>query len=62
MQLRGKTFAVAERLVEHNRMEEGQVYLCPEALLSAAEFDALGAGMKREIENLPPRFAGGASG
>jgi hypothetical protein len=62
MQLRGKTFAVAERLVEHNRIEEGQVYLWPEALLSAAELDALGAGMKREIENLPPRFAGGASG
>jgi hypothetical protein len=62
MRLRGKTFAVAERLVEHNRMEEGQVYLWPAALLSAAELDALGAGMKREIENLPPRFAGGASG
>ena len=62
MQLRGKTFAVAERLVEHNHMEEGQVYLWPAALLSAAELGALGAGMKREIENLPPRFAGGASG
>ena len=62
MQLRGKAFAVAERLVGHNRVEEGQVYLWPAALLRAAELDALGAGMRREIENLPPRLAGGATG
>lgn len=62
MRLRGQTFAVAERLVVHNRLEEEQVYLWPAALLSAAELDALGAGIRREIENLPPRFAGGAPG
>jgi hypothetical protein len=62
MQIRGRAFAVAERLAGHNRLEEGQVYLWLAALLSAAELGALGAKMMREIENLPPRFSGEAPG
>src|SRR5207253_9357617 len=35
----GKVSAVAERLDEHNRLEELEVYLWPEALLGRAELD-----------------------
>ena len=56
-QLRGKVSAVAERLAEHNRLEELEVYLWPEALLGRAELDALRAAMLRELENIPPRFS-----
>ena len=57
LQIRGRASAVAERLVEHNRVEEQQVYLWPEALLDRAELETLRAGVLREIENLPPRFS-----
>jgi hypothetical protein len=60
LQIRGRALAVAERLVEHNRMEERQVYLWPDALLDGAELDALRVGVRREVENLPPRFSEGA--
>jgi len=60
LHIRGRASAVAERLAEHNRMEEQQVYLWPVALLTESELDTLRGGMKREIENLPPRFSGGA--
>ena len=55
-QIESKVRAVAERLDEHNRVEEGQVYRWPASLLSEAQLDLLRAGMRREIENLPPRF------
>jgi hypothetical protein len=41
---------------EHNRTEE-HVYLWPVAFLTESELDAVRAGTKREIENLPPRFS-----
>lgn len=56
-QLRARVSAVAERLVEHNRVEEQQVYLWPEVLLGGPELDTLRAGMRRELENLPRRFS-----
>lgn len=49
--------AVAERLVEHNRLEEQQVYLWPETLLGRTELETLRASIRREIENLPPRYS-----
>ena len=52
-----KVSAVAERLREHNRLEEGQVYLWQHALLDAGGRENLSALMRREIENLPPRFS-----
>jgi hypothetical protein len=58
-QIESKVLAVAERLDEHNRLEEEQVYLWPVALLSPEGRAELHASMAREIENLPPRFAGG---
>lgn len=60
-QIRGRVSAVADRLIEHNRSEEQQVYLWPGALLAGTELDTLRAGVRREIENLPPRFSEGAS-
>ena len=57
LQIRGRASAVAERLVEHNRVEEQQVYLWPDALMARAELDTVRAGVRREIENLPPRFS-----
>ena len=60
LQIRGRVSLVADRLVEHNRLEERQVYLWSEALLAGAELDRLLAGVRREIENLPPRFSEGS--
>ena len=40
-------------------MEEEQVYLWPVMLLAEAELDAVREGIRREIENLPPRFSEG---
>ena len=57
LQIRVRALAVAERLAEHNRTEEEQLYLWPVALLTESELDAVRAGVKREIENLPPRFS-----
>ncbi|HWT03965.1 MAG TPA: hypothetical protein VN256_27195 [Pyrinomonadaceae bacterium] len=39
------------------RLEEEQVYLWPEALMSVEERAEMSARMRREIENLPPRFS-----
>jgi len=57
LQIRGRAAAVAERLAEHNRMEEEQVYLWPAMLLAESELDAVREGIRREIENLPLRFS-----
>lgn len=51
--------AVAARLDEHNRVEEEHVYRWPEPLLPEAQLELLRAAMRREIENLPPRFPEG---
>jgi hypothetical protein len=59
-QIRARASAVAGRLAGHNRVEERQVYLWPDALLKGEELDTLRDGMRREIENLPPRFTEGA--
>ena len=59
LQVERRVRAVAGRLAEHNRAEEEQVYRWPEALLSGGGLEQLRAGMRREIENLPPRFSEG---
>ena len=56
-QIKARASAVAERLAGHNQLEERQVYLWPEALLEGGQLDALREGMRREVENLPPRFS-----
>ena len=50
--------AVAGRLSEHNRLEEEQVYLWQAALLGEESRAELRGKLKREVENLPPRFSG----
>ncbi|HEV2861882.1 MAG TPA: hemerythrin domain-containing protein [Pyrinomonadaceae bacterium] len=55
--IRQRVEAVAGRLGEHNLVEERQVYLWPESLLGEDARAGLGREMKREIENLPPRFS-----
>ena len=57
--IRGRVLAVAARLEEHNRVEEERAYRWPEALCGEAEREALASELRREVENLPPRFAGG---
>lgn len=59
LQIRGRVSSVADRLVEHNFLEERQVYLWPGALLTGTELDTLRADVRREIKNLPPRFSEG---
>lgn len=54
--VKGRLVAVRERLAEHNRLEEEGVYLWRRALLKADERKALMSALRREIENLPPRF------
>lgn len=60
--LKGRILAVANRLAEHNQVEEGQVYLWPELLLEEESRTRLYAETRREIENLPPRFKEGGPG
>lgn len=59
LRLRENVRAVAVRLAEHNRLEEEQVYLWQSALLDDDARDDLRVRMRREIENLPSRFADG---
>lgn len=44
------------RLEEHNRIEEELVYRWPGRLLNQEQLEELRSAIKREIENLPPRF------
>lgn len=57
LEIKSRVLAVSDRLIEHNKLEEQQVYLWPKILLSPTERAELSARMKREIENLPPRFS-----
>jgi len=59
---RERVLAVAARLAEHNRLEEEQVYLWPGLMLSEVAREELWAGMRHEVENLPPRFDESAQG
>lgn len=56
-EIKSRVQILCDRLVEHNRVEEEQVYLWPEMLLSTQARREMSACMKREIENLPPRFS-----
>lgn len=50
--------AVSRRLETHNEREESEIYEWADALLNSSECAALNRRMKKEIENLPPRFGG----
>lgn len=47
---------VAELLIEHNAIEETEVYGWAGEWLGEAEYAALQTSMRRELANLPPRF------
>jgi hypothetical protein len=57
LEIKRRMLAVSERLQEHNGLEEEQVYLWTEILLSAGQRAELSVRMRRELENLPPRFS-----
>lgn len=48
---------IAERLAVHNRLEEKQAYTWPALLFDENRIAKLREGLKRELENLPPRFS-----
>jgi len=48
--------AVGARLESHNENEESQLYKWPALLLNAEEQGRVAADMRRQLENLPPRF------
>lgn len=52
-----RIIAVEARLAAHNTLEESQVYLWTESLLSSTEQSQLAARVHEELRNVPPRFA-----
>jgi hemerythrin-like domain-containing protein len=48
---------IAERLAEHNELEESRVYRWADEVLNKKDRAALEERMLREITNLPPRFS-----
>ena len=51
-----KIVSVSNRLKTHNEIEETGIYQWADALLNPPERAALNERMRRELENLPPRF------
>jgi hemerythrin superfamily protein len=55
--LRRSVVEIQNRLAKHNELEENHVYKWVNILLDETELSVLVAGIKREIENIPPRFS-----
>jgi hypothetical protein len=55
--IRKRVDAVTLRLESHNALEEDRVYRWPGLMFSASDLQNLEAGLRRELENLPQRFA-----
>lgn len=53
---REKIIAVKNRLDAHNETEEAEIYLWADTLLPTAKRIALNEKMRKDLENLPPRF------
>ena len=53
----GSIVVIVSRLTKHNQLEENHVYKWVSVLLGEAERAALAAQVKRELENVPPRFS-----
>jgi hemerythrin-like domain-containing protein len=47
----------SKRLDRHNRLEEEQVYQWAALVLSPTQLQRLNASLRRELGNMPPRFA-----
>lgn len=54
--LRARLATVSQRLVAHNRLEEERLYTWPALLLDEQANATLRDSLRRELENLPPRF------
>jgi hypothetical protein len=54
--VRRKALEVAARLEEHNRLEELKVYRWPATLIGPEAQVRLSQSLRRELENMPPRF------
>jgi hypothetical protein len=54
--LRQRMTIIKKRLEAHNRLEEEQVYVWPSMLFDAQTIADLCDHLRRELENLPPRF------
>jgi iron-sulfur cluster repair protein YtfE (RIC family) len=54
--LRRRLAMVKERLDDHNRLEEEQVYVWPSLLFDDQMVAGLCESLRQELENLPPRF------
>jgi hemerythrin-like domain-containing protein len=55
--LRESLTGIRKRLEDHNRLEEEQVYTWPALLFDDEMVAALRGQVRRELENLPPRFS-----
>lgn len=60
-QVRRSIATISKRLESHNEAEEKLVYKLPAKLLTPDEQLALVEGIRRELQNLPPRFSDPAS-
>jgi len=56
-ELRRRLTDIRKRLKTHNVLEEAMVYTWPPLILDEKSVGALDEGLRRELENLPPRFA-----
>ena len=54
--VRRRVDAVQQRLVKHNEIEENGIYVWTKTLLSEAEQAELAGLVKKELQNMPPRF------
>ena len=55
--IRQRVDAVSLRLESHNALEEDLVYTWPGMILGTAELEDLTVALRRELDNLPSRFA-----
>jgi hypothetical protein len=55
--IRKRLDSVSLRLESHNALEEDRVYQWPGLILATAELEDLTGALRRELDNLPGRFA-----
>lgn len=55
--IRQRVDAISLRLESHNQLEEVRVYRLPGLLLGTSELEDLTVALRRELDNMPGRFA-----
>ena len=61
IEIRSRLHDIEQRLSEHNRIEETEVYPLMQAVRANKKFNDLDARVKRELDKIPPRFRKNAS-